>query len=286
MTSTPVLTESTSASEPGRPGVPTVPDGHRWDRAGDAWGRRALDWACLFEHYAIDVIVAMFDRLELQPGSELLDVACGSGLAMRMADGLGASVAGIDAAESLIEIARARTPEGDIRVGDMFDLPWDDASFDAVTAVNGVWGGCEAALAEAFRVLRPGGRIGISFWGHGHLDLRPCFQAFAEHAPPEHVAGMKRTNGIARPGVAESMLESVGFEVVERGGRMSTLEWPDADTAWRAMASVGPAVPALERVGPDVLRPIVMERLDALRDAQGIYRFRNDHQFVIARRPS
>ena len=57
MTSTPVLTESTSAPEPGRPGVPTVPDGHRWDRAGDAWGRRALDWACLFEHYAIDVIV-------------------------------------------------------------------------------------------------------------------------------------------------------------------------------------------------------------------------------------
>ncbi|MEZ5298390.1 MAG: hypothetical protein R2697_19600 [Ilumatobacteraceae bacterium] len=96
--------------EPGRPVVPAVPDGHRWDRAGDAWGRRALDWACLFEHYAIDVIVAMFDRLELQPGSELLDVACGSGLAMRMADGLGASVAGIDAAESLIEIARSGPP--------------------------------------------------------------------------------------------------------------------------------------------------------------------------------
>jgi len=54
------------------------------------------------------------------------------------------------------------------------------------------------------------------------------------------------------------MLESSGFEVLERGGRTSTVEWPDADTAWRAISSVGPAVPALEKVGADVLRPLVM----------------------------
>ena len=81
------------------------------------------------------------------------------------------------------------------------------------------------------------------------------------------------------------MLEAAGFEGAERASRISTLEWPDDDIAWRAMASAGPAVPALEHVGPEVLRPAVLAALEPCRDAFGIYRFRNDHQFVIARKP-
>ena len=108
---------------------------------------------------------------------ELLDIACGSGLAVRIADAMGATVAGIDAAADLIAVARERTPTADLRVGSMYELPWADESFDAAMSVNGIWGGCEAALDEAFRVLRPGGLIGISFWGTGtaarHPDLLP-----------------------------------------------------------------------------------------------------------------
>ena len=47
---------------------------------------------------------------------------------------------------ALIAIARARTPEGDFRVGDMFALPFEDDSFDAATSFNGIWKGCEQAL--------------------------------------------------------------------------------------------------------------------------------------------
>ena len=75
----------------------------------------------------------------------LLDVACGSGLAVRVADGMGADVAGIDAAAELVAVACERTPTADLRVGSMFELPWTDERFDAVLSVNGIWGGCGAA---------------------------------------------------------------------------------------------------------------------------------------------
>ena len=264
-----------------------LPEGHDWEDAGDAWGRRALDWACLFEHYATDVIQAIFDQVGVAAGTELLDIGCGSGLGIRFARQRGADPAGIDAAASLVAIACERCPDADVRVGTMFELPWDDERFDAVTAINAIWGGCEAALCEAHRVLKPGGRIGMSFWGTGDpFDLRPCFKAFALNSPPDHFAGMKRTGDVGRPGVAEDMLVAAGFRVIERDQRISTLEWPDADTAWRAISSVGPAVPALENVGAETLRPVVMEALECCRDSSGMYHFRNAQQFVIAEKPT
>jgi SAM-dependent methyltransferase len=260
--------------------------GHDWQAAGAAWGHAANDWSCLYEHYAFEVIVAIFSRLGVGPTMSVLDIACGSGLAVRHAHAMGAAVAGIDAAAELVEVAVARTPDADVRVGSMFELPWPVATFDAVISINGIWGGCERALEEAWRVLRPGGMIGISFWGNGRpLDLRECFKAFARHAPEPHFASMKRLNNISTPGVAEEMLAATGFEIVERGQRISTIEWPDAEIAWRAVSSLGPSVPALTHGDAEAIKQEVLGALAGCRDARGIYRFRNDHQFVIGRKP-
>jgi SAM-dependent methyltransferase len=258
---------------------------HDWREAGAGWGHAANDWSCLFEHYAVEVIAAIFGRIGVGPGTSVLDIACGSGYAVRHADAMGADASGIDASDELVAIARMRTPDADVRLGSMYELPWEDETFDAVFSINGIWGGCEAALDEARRVLRPGGALGISFWGSGPpLDLRPCFVSFARHAPQRHFGSMKRLNDISRPGVAEAMLEATGFEVVERGQRISTIEWPDADVAWRGLSSVGPSVPALRSGDTETVRREVMDALEHCRDDRGIYRFRNDHQFVIARR--
>jgi SAM-dependent methyltransferase len=258
-----------------------------WQQAGEAWGSRAPDWACLYEHYSLDMLMALLPRLGVGPGMSLLDVACGSGLAVRVADGMGAEVAGIDAADELVNVARDRTPTADLRVGSMFELPWHDDRFDAVMSVNGIWGGCGAAVDEAHRVLRPGGYFAISFWGLGPpLDIREVFKIFAFYAPEQHLGSMRRLNDIATPGVAEEMLEASGFSVLERGSRVSTIEWPDEDTAWRAVSSVGPAVPALRSNDSAVLRDAVLAALEPCRDPRGGYRSRSDHQFVVARKPS
>jgi len=257
-----------------------------WRQAGDAWGHSANDWSCLYEHYALDAIIAIFQRVGVAEGVRVLDMACGSGLALRLAGAMGAATSGIDAAAPLIEIACDRNAASDVRLGSMFDLPWDDASFDVVTSINGVWGGCEPALAEAHRVLRPGGMIGISFWGDGKPnDMRGCFKAFARHSPAQHFDSMKKLNNIAMPGVAEQMLTDSGFEVLERGARVSVIEWPDSEVAWRAVSSVGPAVPALRATDPAIVKEAVLEAIDHCRDERGVYRFRNDQHFVIARRP-
>jgi ubiquinone/menaquinone biosynthesis C-methylase UbiE len=60
-------------------------------------------------------------------GTRLPDIACGSGFAAQLAARRGAAVTGIDASGALITIARARTPSGDFRVGDMLALPFPDA---------------------------------------------------------------------------------------------------------------------------------------------------------------
>ena len=232
-----------------------------WKDAGEAWGARAHDWAYLFEPYARPANDVVFDQVGVQDGVRLLDIACGSGLAAQSASRRGAVVAGLDASEALVDIARARTPHGDFRVGDMFDLPFPDGSFDVATSFNGIWKGCDPALHEAHRVLGPGGRLGLTYWGRlDHLGLLPYFAKVIELSPPSHGEASLQQGDTGRDGVIEEMLVAAGFRPRHAGTVTVVNEWPDVDVAVRAMVAAGPSVPAIDAVGLDAFS-------DALREA-------------------
>jgi SAM-dependent methyltransferase len=137
------------------------------DMNGRLWGARARDWAEVQEGQCAAAFHAVLDHAGVGPGIRHLDVGCGAGMVSALSASLGASVAGIDAAGSLLEIARERTPGGDFHLGDLEDLPFDDDSFDLVTGFNAFQfaGDAARALREAGRVTRPGGMIVVMTWG-------------------------------------------------------------------------------------------------------------------------
>jgi SAM-dependent methyltransferase len=156
--------------------------------------------------------VALHELLGVTKGERLMDIACGAGLAVELAALRGAECAGIDASERLIKVAVDRSPGADLRVGDMHELPWDDNTFDVVTSFRGIWGTTPEALDEARRVLKPGGRLGITVWGHikaspGAWALAPFL--LASEPKVENQAAMV---SLGRPGVGEALLADKGFD--------------------------------------------------------------------------
>jgi SAM-dependent methyltransferase len=147
----------------------------------------------------------------------------------------------------------------------MFALPFGDGSFDVATSFNGTWKGCEGALRQAHRVLVPGGRLGLTFWGaYENLGLMPYFLKVIELSPPSHGTATMEQGDTGRPGVLEEMLATTGFRVLERGVATVTNEWPDVDTATRALAAAGPSVPAIEAVGRDAFVEALREVIEPL----------------------
>lgn len=258
-----------------------------WESSGLAWGERALDWAYLFEPYSRPSNTDLLDRLDVGAGTRLLDIACGSGQAVRMAADRGAQVSGLDASEALVEIARARTPEADLRTGDMFALPFDDDAFDVATSFNGIWKGCEDALREARRVVRPGGTVGFTFWGSpNRMGLRPYFAAIRELSPPDHAQATGQQGETGRPGVAEQMLAEAGLEPLDRGVVTVTNEWPDVATAVRALVAAGPALPALRAVGEERFGQVLTEAFTPLHDPRWGLRVSSELGWATARVPA
>ena len=109
---------------------------------------------------------ALLDAAGVGAGRRVLDIATGPGYVAAAAARRGAEVTGIDFAAAQIRLARRRHPGLRFEQADAQALPFAAGSFDAVVNAFGMCHMSEPAraLAEAFRVLQPGGRLAFAVW--------------------------------------------------------------------------------------------------------------------------
>ena len=113
----------------------------------------------------------IYEFLKPQPGMKILDIGCGTGnLSLELAK-LGAEVTGVDISEAMLVKAREKAKKENLDIefycADVHNLPFDDETFDAVVSLSALEfvPDLSEALKEAYRVLKPGGRLVIGIIG-------------------------------------------------------------------------------------------------------------------------
>ena len=253
---------------------------------GPLWGARAREWAELQEPLAKPLFDAVLARFDLGEGVRLLDVGCGTGLfCMLAAQEEGGSVAGLDASEASIAIAKERTPAGDFRAGELEELPWADGSFDVVTGFNAFQFAASPlnALREAKRVVSAEGEVVVAVWGKPQdCEAAPVLKAVGELLPPPP-PGAAGPFALSEPGALESLVEEAGFTPDEQHEVPCPWVYEDLDTAVRAFGSSGPAVRAEQEQGRDVVEQTIAQALQPFLDANtGIVQLENVFRYLVA----
>jgi SAM-dependent methyltransferase len=249
------------------------------------WGARAADWANIQEGTVRPVYEVVLERTHVTSGTRYLDVGCGAGMAAQMAAARGAQVAGIDAAEALLAIARQRTPEGDFRCGDMEELPFDDGRFDVVTGFNSFQyaGNPVVALDEARCVTRSGGTVVIMTWsdpeGMEAASLVAALRPLMLPPPP----GAPGPFALSDEQALRKLAADAGLTPVEVFDVDSPFVYADEATAVRGLNSAGAARRAMENAGEHAVTEAHAKAIAPFRQADGSYHIKATFRCLLAR---
>jgi len=256
------------------------------------------DYAAVAERIS-DAGELIVERAGIEPGMDVLDVACGTGNATIPAARAGARVTGLDFAPALLEIARERCADAMVEIdfleGDAQELPFEDASFDRVVSVFGHMFAPDhrRTADEMKRVLRPGGAIAVACWA-ADGPMGRMARTTAELLPPppgteppalwgteEHVREMW---GDAGPGQAAG------------GARGAAMTFERHEIEWKDESVESYAKFMLESFGPLLnAREILAERESELDEAlrgflerenladDGTFRFVGEYLVAVVR---
>ncbi|MFL5767615.1 MAG: class I SAM-dependent methyltransferase [Actinomycetota bacterium] len=144
----------------------------------------APDYAELWEPLTEGAASDLVELAQPTATERLLDVGTGAGVVLGEAESSGAFAVGIDRSVPMLEAARRVRPSIRVAAADVIDLPFRDATFDAVTAnfVLHHFADHRTALFDMLRVLKPGGRMALSVWGVNRDEYRKAWNELVESA--------------------------------------------------------------------------------------------------------
>jgi SAM-dependent methyltransferase len=234
-----------------------------WNESAEAY----LGMMRNLEPFRADLV----SKLNARAGEKVLDLGTGPGEpALTIAEQVGVQghVIGVDLSESMISIAQrvaaARSiSNAEFRVMDCSALSFNDATFDVATSSFGfqIFPDPEKAAREAFRVLRPKGRIAISVWSTG--DKVPFLDAFVEpmlkHAEPDETGYIPTPYELGGPGEMVAFLETAGFRNALEDRRTHILRCTDEAHYFDLILKATPLGHSLSEESPEVQAQVLRE---------------------------
>ena len=176
----------------------------------------AAAYADGFASAAVQCVPDMVKASGADNESKTLDVCCGQGIVAQGLSATGASVIGLDFSPAMLELSRARVPGIEFIEGDATSLPFENQSFNAVTMGFGILHipNSEAAIREAYRVLKPRGKFVYSVWHSPKLSaaFRIVFSAIGMLGSKDvSLPSAPDIHAYADPDIAYPALEAAGF---------------------------------------------------------------------------